>query len=271
MSTWKPESDLMRLNASAPREWVAVPARLMDVLAFGLEVGHASSGAFDIGVGDAVVAWGFGTEAADPGRIRAALAAERRPAHEVLELDGATGQARKHGRLSLDVSAIAKGYGVDRLAETARAFGIANALVAVDGDLRALGLQPDGSLWTVAVERPDHDHRVPHSILALEDAAAATSGDYRHWIDIGGRRLSHAMDPRRGGPVERPPASVTVVAETCIAADAWATALMVLGCSQGAELARRIGLDALFLSREGDRLRATSVGRLFGASPDRAA
>jgi thiamine biosynthesis lipoprotein len=271
MSTWKPESDLMRFNASAAGEWVVVPERLMDVLAFGLKVGRASSGAFDIGVGDAVMAWGFGPGAADPGRIRAALATPRSPAHEVLELDRAMGRVRKHGPLSLDLSGIAKGYGVDRLAETARAFGVANALLAIDGDLRAIGLRPDGSPWTVAVERPEHDLRVPHSILALQDAAAATSGDYRHWIDIGGRRLSHTMDPRRGGPLGDCPASVTVVAESCMAADAWATALMVLGCSDGAKLARRIGLDVLFLIREGDGLRATSEGRLFDASPDRAA
>ncbi|WP_212525476.1 FAD:protein FMN transferase [Actibacterium sp. MT2.3-13A] len=266
MSTWRAESDLMRLNAAAPGAWVAVPERLAEVLACGLRVGRESGGAFDIGMGDAVAAWGFGPAAAAPERIRQALAAPRRPAHELLELDAAKLRARKHGALSLDLCGIAKGYGVDRLAETARAFGIDAALLGIDGELRALGLQPDGAPWAVAVERPDAAARAPLSILALSDGAVATSGDYRHWVEVGGRRLSHTMDPRRGGPLPRSPASVTVVAGTCMVADAWATALMVMGSGEGADFARRRGLDALFLDRDaGGGLRQTPVGPLFAA------
>jgi thiamine biosynthesis lipoprotein len=265
MSTWRPESDLMRFNAAEPGGWVPLPARLIEVLAAGLEVGRLSGGAFEISMGDAVGAWGFGPTAPDAERIRAALAAPRRPAHEVLELDPAFGLARKHAPLALDLSGIAKGHGVDRLAETARVFGISSALVSIDGELRALGLQPDGRPWAVVVERPDPDLRAPHAILALEDAAVATSGDYRHWVEVGGRRLSHTMDPRRGGPLAAPPASVTVVAETCMAADAFATALMVMGEAEGTAFARRLGLNALLLQREGEGLREVSVGALFGA------
>ncbi len=104
--------------------------------------------------------------------------------------------------------------------------------------MRALGLRPDGQAWTVAVEAPDLERRTPHSILALEDAAVATSGDYRHWVEVQGRRLSHTMDPTRGAPLIASPASVTVVARTCAEADAWATALMVLG-PKGAPPSRR--------------------------------
>ena len=201
MSTWKPNSDLMRLNAAAPAAWVDVPEELIEVLSFGLQVGRVSGGAFDIGMGDAVAAWGFGPAAADPERIRAALAAPRCPAHEVLEIDAGNCRVRKHAPLSLDLSGIAKGYGVDRLAEVIKAFGIPGALVGIDGELRAIGVQPDGSSWTIAVECPDHSIRAPFAILALEDAAVATSGDYRHWVEVCGRRLSHTMDPRRGRPL----------------------------------------------------------------------
>lgn len=263
MSTWKPDSDLMRLNAYDPDVWVDVPPRLMAVLAAALEIGRASEGAFDIGMGDAVAAWGFGPAMANEEAIRAALMRTRRPAHEMLELDTTTGRVRKHGPLILDLSGIAKGYGVDRLAEVAGTFGITGALVTIDGEVRAIGLQPDGAPWTVAIERPDHGQRAPHSIIALHDAAIATSGDYRHWVEVGARKLSHTMDPARGGPVATPPASVTVVAQTCMSADAWATALMVTGRLKGAALARRHTLDALFLDREGGHLRASSVGRLF--------
>lgn len=104
---------------------------------------------------------------------------------------------------------------------------------------RALGLRPDGEGWTIAVEAPDPSRRARHSILALQDAAVATSGDYRHWVEVQGRRLSHTMDPARGAPLIASPASVTVVARTCAEADAWATALTAKGSLEGAMSARR--------------------------------
>lgn len=266
MSTWKPGSDLMRLNAAPVGEWIAVPARLLEVLRLGLEIGHVSGGAFDVGMGDAVTAWGFGPEAAAPDGIRAAMRTPRRPAHQALEFEG--DHMRKVVPIALDLNGIAKGYGVDRLAETLRDHGIADALVGIDGEMRAMGLRPDGEAWTIAVEAPDAERRTPHSILALQDAAVATSGDYRHWVEVQGRRLSHTMDPRRGAPLIASPASVTVVARTCAEADAWATALMVLGLDKGAKLARQSGLDALFLLRDDDAsARGVGVGRLFSEEP----
>jgi len=273
MSTWKPDSALMRLNAAAPGVWVDVPAALLAVLDAALSVGRASGGAFDIGVGDALAAWGFGRNEPSEAAFRAALGSARPKAHEALELDTAGGMVRKHAPLTLDLSGIAKGFGVDRLAEMAGKSGITGALVAIDGELRAIGLQPDGKAWTVAVERPDPAVRAPFSIVELHDAAIATSGDYRHCVTVGDRTLSHTMDPARGAPLAASPASVTVVAATCMAADAWATALMVRGRVEGAELARKQNLDALFIDREGDRFQVTRVGQLFErrSQPDRAA
>jgi thiamine biosynthesis lipoprotein len=264
MSTWKPDSDLMRLNAAPVGDWVGVPSRLTGVLRLGIEIGRASGGALDIGMGDAVTAWGFGQQAAAPAGIRAAMGTPRRPAFEVLEIDGM--QVRKSAPIALDLNGIAKGYGVDRLAETLRDHGIGNALVGIDGEMRAMGLRPDGKAWTIAVETPDAARRTPHSILALHDAAVATSGDYRHWVEVQGRRLSHTMDPSRGAPLMTSPASVTVVARTCAEADAWATALMVLGTDTGTARARKFGLDALFLQRDDQGgVRASPVGNLFSA------
>ncbi|MEF2552835.1 FAD:protein FMN transferase [Aurantimonas sp. A2-1-M11] len=268
MSTWKPGSDLMGLNAAPLGAWITVPAGLMDVLRLGLEIGHASGGAFDIGMGDAVTAWGFGPEAAAAGRIRAAMAAERVPAFEALEIDAAASRVRKTAPLALDLNGIAKGYGVDRLADILRGTGIAASLVGIDGEMRATRLRPDGEPWVVAVEAPDPNRRAPRSIFALEDAAVATSGNYRHWIEVHGRRLSHTMDPNRGAPLLASPASVTVVAKTCAEADAWATGCMVKGSLEGSEMARKHDLNALFIDREGDHLRETRVGRLFETCPD---
>lgn len=262
MSTWKPDSDLMRLNRAPVGERVLLRPDLAWVLGLGLRIGRASGGAFDVGMGDAVRAWGFGPETADAAAVRAVMAARRLPAHEVLELDGTS--ARKRAPIALDLNGIAKGYGVDRLAVVLGRHGIADGLVGIDGEMRAVGLRPGGVAWTIAVEAPDPDRRVPHSILALQDAAVATSGDYRHWVEVRGRRLSHTMDPATGAPLLAPPASVTVVAATCAEADAWATALTVAGATKGAELAIRMGLDALFLLRDDHGgVRSQAVGRLF--------
>lgn len=263
MSTWKPESDLMRFNRAPVGEEVCLPAALMEVLRLALAVGRASDGAFDIGVGDAVSAWGFGPAVAAPDRIRAAMAGARRPAFDTIALG--VNAACKRAPVELDLNGIAKGYGVDRLAATLAALGVRDALVGIDGEMRATGAGPDGQGWTVAVELPDPDRRAAHSLLRLQDCAVATSGDYRHWVEVQGRRLPHTIDPRRGTPLLNAPASVTVLAPSCAAADAWATALTVLGPAEGGKLARRIGIDALYLLRgEGGHVGARRVGRVFG-------
>lgn len=265
MSTWRPDSDLMRLNRAPVNTLVEVPAQLAQVLSLGLRIGRASGGAFDIGQGDAVQAWGFGPQEADVDGIRRAMAAPRRPAHELLQITGQL--VRKQDALTLDLNGIAKGYGVDRLADTLCTCGIASGLVGIDGEMRALGLRPDGTAWNIAVEAPDTERRAPHSMLALQDAAVATSGDYRHWVTVQGHHLSHTMDPQRGAPLQSSPASVTVVAPTCAEADAWATALMVLGPDAGSALALRQGLSALFLMRdEAGAVQARGCGRLFDAA-----
>lgn len=264
MSTWNPNSDLMRLNAGRVGAWVSVPPCLVEVLRLAFDIGRASGGAFDVGVGAAVRAWGFGPEAVDEARIRKALEMPHPPAHEIVDLDVDGGRVRRLVPVDLDLNGIAKGYGVDRLAEVLHGFGIASGLVGIDGEMRAFGLHPAGEPWMIAVEAPDPDRRAPHSILALQDAAVATSGDYRRWLLVGGRRLSHTMDPRSGAPLPAPPASVTVIARTCTEADAWATALMVLGPKAGTDLAERICLDVLFLLHDAEKtIRPKTVGSVF--------
>ncbi|KJB90309.1 thiamine biosynthesis lipoprotein ApbE [Skermanella aerolata KACC 11604] len=263
MSTWKTDSDLMRMNAAHPGLWVDLPPALMRVLGKGLEIGRASNGAFDIGLGDLTNAWGFGPQAADAGAIRAHLGQVRLPAHDLLELDAEGYRARKHGNLQLDLSGIAKGYGVDRMMAVIERFGIASALVGLDGELRAKGVRADGRLWTVAIEKPDYEMRAPISVLTLQDAAVATSGDYRHWVDAGQMRLSHTMDARTGGPLNNRVASVTVLADTCMEADAWATALMVMGEADGAAFADAKGLNALYILRTRSGLVQHRIGAVF--------
>jgi thiamine biosynthesis lipoprotein len=256
----------MRINHAPTGQWIAAPAQLLAVLRLGLAIGKASGGAFDIGMGDAVTAWGFGPDAASGEHIRIALQAPRRPSWETVEIGEAA--LRKREAITLDLNGIAKGHGVDRLAETMTQFGIKAFLVGIDGEMRAAGLRPDGAPWTIAIEQPDPERRAAHAVLALEDAAVATSGDYRHWVEVGKKRLSHTMDPQRGAPLAASPASVTVVARSCAEADAWATALMVLGPDRGAAVAAERGIDALFLMRDaGGGITSRPVGALFAQHP----
>lgn len=245
MSTWKPDSDLMRLNAAPLGEWVALPPELLFVLKTGLQVSHLTDGAFEMNLGDAVRAWGFIDTAPSLAAIRAASAAPRVAATRALELGN--GCARATATLSLDLSGIAKGYAVDRLADLMTARGLTHALCEIDGELRATGPRRDGSPWSVAVQDPTAD--AAHSVFSLSDGAIATSGDYRHFVTVRGARLSHTMDPKRGAPLVDAPASVTVLAPTCMMADAMATALMVMG-PKAAAFATTHGIQALVLMRD---------------------
>lgn len=265
MSPWLPGSDLNRLNHAPPGTWLALPPEILEVLACALDIGRLSQGAFDPAVGMLVDAWGFGAARDEPdaAAIRAAASASRIPTHEALELDRAAGRARKHGPLQLDLCGIAKGYAVDRMTAVLRRHGVRHALVALDGELLAVGSQASGQPWAVAVESPQDGRRAVHSVVELQDLAVATSGDYRRYLEVGGMRLSHTMDARRAAPVRNDVASVTVLASACMHADAWATALLVAGPDEGLALARRMGLEALWLLRRDGALAAMGLGR-FG-------
>jgi thiamine biosynthesis lipoprotein len=259
MSSWRPASDLMRLNAAPVGDWVAIPRGLATVLAAALAVGRLSDGAFDIGVGDLVTAWGFGGGRRDPdaGSIRRLTGRPSGDPPSTLEVDTVRLRARKFAPLTLDLGGIAKGYGVDEMARVMTAAGIGSYLVGIDGELRAGGAKPDGRAWTIGQERPDPTARAAMAMLDLVDGAVATSGGYRHVVEVAGRSLSHTMDPHRGVPLDNGLAAVTVLAPTTMQADAWATALMVLGAEAGPARAGALGLSAIFVTRDG---RAQSVG-----------
>jgi len=267
MSTWKPDSDLMRLNRAPVNAWLDLPPALLDVLACALDMHRLSAGAFDPGTGALVDAWGFGAarDAPDAAAIQAARQAPPCPTHQALELDRAAGRARKTATLQLDLCGIAKGYAVDQMAAVLQQHGVQHALVALDGELRAVGSQASGAPWAVALERPEPGRRAVHSVIELHDLAVATSGDYRRFLQVGTARLAHTMDARRAAPVQNNVASVTVLASRCMHADAWATALLVAGPGDGLALAQRMGLDALFLLRRGNDLVDMGLGR-FGAA-----
>jgi thiamine biosynthesis lipoprotein len=180
-----------------------------------------------------------------------------------LELDSIAGKVRKLTPLQMDLCGIAKGYAVDRMAHVLQEHGVRHALAALDGELRAVGGQSGRLAWSVALESPELERREVRGVIELEDLAVATSGDYRHFLEVGGTRLAHTMDPRRWAPLNNGVASVTVLARTCMQADAWATALLVAGPGEGLAMAQRMGMDVLFLLRRGAGLIEVGLGR-FG-------
>jgi thiamine biosynthesis lipoprotein len=267
MSPWKPDSDLMRVNRAPVDAWVDLPADILEVLACALDVQRQSAGAFDPCVGGLVNAWGFGAacDAPDAHAIRIACQSKPLAARACLELDSSAGKVRKLAPLQLDLCGIAKGYAVDRMAQVLRQHGVRHALATLDGELRAVGGQSGGLPWCVALESPEPERRAVRGVIELENLAVATSGDYRRCLEVGGARLAHTMDPRRWAPVNNGVASVTVLASTCMQADAWATALLVAGPGEGFAMAQRMGMDVLFLFRRAEGLMAFGLGR-FGSA-----
>lgn len=199
-------------------------------------------------VGEAVARWGFGPEGQSPASKEAISPVVS--ALGVLDIDRPGHRLRKSRPLALDLNGIAKGYGVDRLAETLEALGLLSYLVSIDGEVRAGAAKPDGTAWGVAVEKPEPGRRETEAVVPLVAGALATSGDYRHRIEVAGQVLSHTIDPATGAPLANKVAAATVRAATCMVADAWATVMMVMGPERGRALAAAEGIEVMFAVRD---------------------
>jgi len=262
-STYRADAALARFNATPGDGWVAMPGEVVELLGRADGIHRISRGAFDPTVGPLVSAWGFG---ADGARARPPEEAERRAAAARVGWDrielSATGVRRLAPGVELDLSAMAKGHAVDRVHGALADAGLGRWMVEVGGEVRVQGLNPDGMPWRIAVEQPVAGLRRVHRVIELEGGALATSGGYRRYLEADGRRYAHLLDPRSGEPVDHDLASVTVAHPSCAVADAWATALMVLGPDEGVALAGEQGLSALFLIREGGGWRERTTGTM---------
>lgn len=274
MSTYDPDSELSRFNRHASTEPVSVSPELAEVVRMAQEVSRASGGAFDVTVQPLVDAWGFGPS----GRAQHALdeaeleALRARVGYTKLTLEGTTLQ-KAHPELQVDLSAIAKGYAVDRVAALLEARGHRNYLVEIGGELRGLGRNRAGRPFRVGIEAPVNAGREVYAAVELSGAALATSGNYRNTYELEGERRVHTLDPRTGRPVQHKLLSASVLHESCALADAWATALMATGPDGAYALAQKEGLSVLLLvAGEGDALQErTTPGfaarRVTGAKP----
>lgn len=256
MSTYRPDSQLSRFNHRASTDWQSVSEDLAQVVIAALEVSEWSDGAFDVTVGPLVNLWGFGPDPRrqQPPPDEAIEVAKARVGYRNLEAQPQPPALRKRRPdLYVDLSAIAKGFAVDRLAKHLESLGVTDYLVEIGGEVRLKGESPRGGGWRIAIEKPVPKVRQVEKILTLTDTAMATSGDYRNYFEVAGRRFSHTIDPRTGRPIVHRLASVTVLCHTTMQADALATALMVLGPETGFAKAERDGIPALFVVKEQDR------------------
>lgn len=262
MSPWQARSNLVQFNDTPVNQWFDIPVEMAVVIDEALTIGRLSDGAFNIGVGNIVDAWGFGpTQSASKiDKLKPGEALEH--AHKTLELDMDKLRLKKHSPIAIDLCGIAKGFGVDEMADVLTSYNIENYLVCIDGEMKANGLKSDGSPWVLGVEMPDYVNRHTVHNLEVSNIAIATSGDYRHVKQINNTKFSHTIDTSTGSPSANNIASVTVFDEHCIHADAWATAFLVMGAKRAMKLATEMEIEALIFERQPEGLRQTATSAL---------
>ncbi|WP_318261625.1 FAD:protein FMN transferase [Zhongshania marina] len=248
-STYISNSELSQLNTMPAGEWRQLTPMLFDILVMAVEVSWLSNGAFDVTVGPLVDLWGFGPEKHEGKPSEEALnKALEEVGFDRIELDMADHKIKKGAPLRIDLSAIAKGYGVDAVALWLESLGSTDYLVEIGGEMRVAGLSPRGDQWRIGVESPDLEVDKTTPIL-LGNIGVATSGDYRNYFEENGVRYSHTIDPRTGRPITHNLASVTVLDPSCAFADAMATAFSVLGGDKTIELAEQLDIPVYLIEK----------------------
>lgn len=256
MSTYIDDSELSYLNRSLVGESISVSDELFEVLMLSIELSWLSNGAFDVSVGPLVDLWGFGGDSEKQSADSAFIATAdnlnnaipkqsaidnvlRTIGYQNIQFDIANNSIVKLKPVSIDLSGIAKGYGVDKISEILLAAGYKNFMVEIGGELRLEGISPKSKPWKIAIEKPDGSLGEVHTIINISGAGMATSGDYRNYFEEQGIRYSHTIDPVTGRPITHNLASVTVVAPTSAYADGLATAINVMGPDRGLKLAQQ--------------------------------
>jgi len=262
LSTYRRDSEVSRFNRAPAGEWFAVSPATVEVVSTALAISRQTGGALDVTVGPLVRLWHFGPNAITESKTTADIAPPDEAAlqaackligYEKLEVRTDPPALRKRvDGLEIDLSAVGEGDAIDRVTAAITKRGIQDYLVELGGEVCAGGSGPNGSPWRVAVERPLVERHEIETAVPLSNAALATSGDYHRYFEHGSHRYSHVIDPSTGRPVSHTLASVTVAADDALTADAWDTALLVLGPKRGYDSAVEHGIAALLISRAGD-------------------
>ena len=255
MSTYLDDSELSMVNQAKSTDRIPISPELADLLAQALALSWYTNGAFDITVGPLVNLWGFGPVKHEP------VIPPRESIDQTLARTGYTKIKvglnpnyiqKTEPDLYLDLSGIAKGYGVDQVAAYLESQGVVNYMIEIGGEIKARGVNAGGSAWRIGVEKPVTDERAVERIIQLENMGMATSGDYRNYFEIDGKRYSHIIDPATGYPVSHNLVSVSVLEASNAQADALATALIVMGPEEGYEFASNNRITAMFIIRSGN-------------------
>jgi FAD:protein FMN transferase len=256
MSTYDPQSELSRFNQWQSTEAFPLSPETLLVMQEAKRLGEVSEGILDVTVGPLVNLWGFGPSARPDKVPSAETIAEVKSRIGLDKLELLPGAARKlHEDLYVDLSTIAKGYGVDKVANLLEANGINNYLVEIGGEMRVKGNKASGQDWRIAVEKPVTSERAVQEIISIGNNAIATSGDYRNYFEENGVRYSHLIDPHTGFPIQHNLVAVTVIHPSCMTADGLATALIVMGKDRALALAKQNHWPVLLITRENDQFK----------------
>ena len=268
ISIFEPESEISRFNATSKTDWFPLSLETVEIVETSLEISRETGGAFDITVGSAVEFWGFGPDE-PPQSMKSGqsnLTVSAPIGYQQIEVCFSPPALRKSmPDTRLDLSGIAKGYAVDRVAMIIESYNLHNYKVDIGGDLRTAGLNADGVYWKIGIASPAQSDLEP--VLQLMDTAVATSGDYRNFREWDNKRLSHFIDPKTGRPIEQKGLSVTVADDQCIRADALATAMAVLGPDKGFDLANEKNWKVYFIYFQDNtwlEQATTNMNSLFG-------
>ncbi len=257
LSTWKNDSALMRFNhATDTRPW-PVSEAMADIVTLSLRIGAKTHGAMDITVGPLVNLWGFGPDkqpVATPDALAIAAAKARTGLQhlQVINQSGRQFLQKDIPDLFVDLSTVGEGYAADHLARLMEQEGISRYLVSVGGALVSRGMNGEGKPWRVAIQKPTDQENAVQAIVDINGHGISTSGSYRNYYELDGKRISHVIDPQTGQPITHKLVSVTVIAPTALEADGWDTGLMVLGPEKAQQVVREQGLAVYMIVKEGE-------------------
>ncbi|NCH55706.1 FAD:protein FMN transferase ApbE [Cronobacter muytjensii] len=257
LSTWKDDSALMRFNHARTTAPWPVDEAMADIVTESLRVGAKTDNAMDITIGPLVNLWGFGPDkqpvkTPDQAQIDAARARTGLSRLKVINGAGQQWLQKDLPDLFVDLSTVGEGYAADHLARLMEEEGVSRYLVSVGGALASRGMNPGGRPWRVAIQKPTDRENAVQAVVDINGHGISTSGSYRNYYELDGKRLSHVIDPATGRPITHKLVSVTVISPTALEADAWDTGLMVLGPENAKAVALREKLAVYFITREGD-------------------
>ncbi|MCK5884151.1 MAG: FAD:protein FMN transferase [Bacteriovoracaceae bacterium] len=257
MSTWDKSSELSLINSSKVSKWYQLSPNLYDVIETAQSISKATSGAFDITVGPAVNLWGFGPDGERKVPERSSvLAALKKIGYKNISLDPVAKSLLKAiPNLYIDLSAIAKGYAVDRVGHALESMGISDYMVEIGGEVRTRGYKSGNTSWKIGIQSPIEKDGSSIKVINISGMSIATSGNYRNFFKSGGKLFSHTIDPTTGHPVDHKLISASVIHNNCMTADAMATALMVLGPTAGKSFVESNGIMAFLIYEEDGKVK----------------